>query len=113
MKKLVTLILLVFISVSHLNIIDNISYLHEILNTKKDISLKKSCSDKDAEKDEESEKEIEKETKEKGEEKFLTHLESYCELLAFIRSSKKYYFPEQLFMAPFIEEDGPPPNTFI
>ena len=113
MKKWVTLILLIFISISHLNIIDNISFLHENFNTKKDISIKKSCSGKDAEKDEESEKEIEKESKEEGEENYLTNIESYYEELNFILSSKKYYLPEQLFTFPFIEEDGPPPNIFI
>ena len=113
MKKWVTLILLIFISISHLNIIDNISCLQEIFNTKKDISIKKSCSDKDAEKDEESEKEIEKESKEKEEENYLTNIESNYEKLNFILSSKKYYLPEQLFTPPFIEEDGPPPNIFI
>ncbi len=113
MKKWVTLILLIFISISHLNIIDNITCLHEIFNTKKDISLKKSCSGKDAEKNEESEKEIEKESKEKGEENYLTNIESYYEVLNLVVSSKKYYLPEQLFSPPFIEEDGPPPNIFI
>ena len=105
MKKWVTLILLIFISISHLNIIDNISCLQEILNTNKDISIKKSCSDKDAEKDEESE--------EKAEENYLTNIESYHAILNLIISSKKYYLPEQLFTPPFIEEDGPPPNIFI
>ena len=57
-----------------------ITAIYKDFNSKKYISIKKSCSDKDAEKDEESEKE----SKEKGEENYLVNIESYYEELNFI-----------------------------
>ena len=114
MKKFITLFLLIVISINYLSIIENICFLHKCINKKESSALNKNFSSEDSGKDidNETDDETEKNQKEKMNEKYVSLHESLIFLFVFYSSNQNLFFSVQLFSAPFIDKDRPPPNLF-